>query len=112
MDAPQQNDSCAKLNRVLWRVFEGFGSLLGIICSSGVLYLHFTQPEEHGTWREKIASAISLEFFVALLIASGFIFIGAVAAPKWLEQITAKRALAAVGLLLLWIVVGTLLGVR
>jgi len=54
---------------------------------------------------------VSVEFFIALFIASCFIFVDAVAAPKGLEKITAKRALVAVGLLLLWIVVSTLLGV-
>ncbi len=112
MDTTQQEDRSAKINRLLWRVFEGFASLLGVACSAGVLYLHFTQPAEHETWREKAASAISAEFFIALFIASFLSFVGAVAAPKWLERITAKRALAAIGLLLFWIVVGTLLGVR
>jgi len=111
MDTPQQADRIARLNRALWRVFEGFGSFLGIICSAGVLYLRFTEPTKHETWREKIASALSLEFFIALLIASCLIFIRAVAAPKWLENITGKRALIAIGFLLLWLVVGTLLGV-
>jgi len=112
MDTTQENDRCVKLNRLAWRIFEGFGSLLGIVCSAGVLYVHFTEPAEHEIWREKIVSAVSVEFFIGLFIASCLIFVEAVAAPKWMEKITAKRALAAVGLLLLWIVVGTLLGVR
>jgi hypothetical protein len=107
-----QNDGGSRFEKLLWRIFEGFGSLLGIICSSGVLYFRFTKPAELETWREKIASAVSLEFFIALLIASCLIFVEAVAAPKWLEKISAKRALAAIGFLLLWIVIGTLLGVR
>jgi len=112
VDAPQKDDRAVRLERLVWRIFEAFGSLLGIICSAGVLYVHFTEPAKHETWREKIASALAVEFFVALFIAMCLIVIGAVAAPKWLERITAKRALAALGLLLVWVVVGTLLGVR
>jgi hypothetical protein len=112
METTQQTDGCTKLNRLLWRVFEGFGSLLGVVCSLGVLYLRFKEPAEQDSWRERIASAISWEFFIALLIASCLGLIWAVAAPKWLEKLCGKRALIAIGFLLLWIIVGTLLGVR
>lgn len=111
MDTTQEIDRCEKLNRLAIRILEAFGSLLGIISSAGVLYVHFTEPAKNGTWREKIASVLSVEFFIALFIASCCIFVEAVAAPKWLEKITAKRASMALCLLLLWIVASLLLGV-
>ncbi|MGA2140461.1 MAG: hypothetical protein ABSH14_16505 [Verrucomicrobiia bacterium] len=112
MDANPQNDGASRFERLAWRVFEGFGSLLGIFCSVGVLYVRYTEPARQQSWSERIASAISWEFFVALFIASCVGFIWAVAAPRWLEKLSGKTSLRVIILLLLWIVVGTLLGVR
>src|SRR5262245_31572230 len=111
METTEQNDQDTKLNRVGRRIIEGLGSLLGIVCSAGVLYFHFTESDKDETWRQKVAAIFAVQFFIALFIFSVLNLIGAIAAPKKLEETTAKRALAALGFLLLWIIVGLVLGV-
>jgi hypothetical protein len=91
MNTIQQNDKTAKVERLLRRTLEGIGSLLGIITSSCLLYKYFTAPalpSEHLPWQV----VISVEFFIAMFIATCVTLVRAVAAPKWLEDYGEKSS--------------------
>jgi hypothetical protein len=112
MNSADENDKYAKLRNLLWRIFQGFGSLLGIVCSPALVYLCYREGKKQMTLSEKIVLIIKEEFFVALFIACCLGFAWEVARPKWIERLVGKRALAAIGLLLLWLIAGLLLGIN
>lgn len=94
----------------MWRVFEGFAGLLGIVVSLGVLYLRHTQPKELQPSSGGVTFAISQEFFIALLVFSCLSFFGAVTGSRRVERILGRASWRAIAFLLLWLLVGRLFG--
>ena len=108
MDTTRQNES-KRFETVVWRVFEGFAGLLGIIISLGVLYVRHFQPSDSQDSSSSVTDAISHEFFIALFGFSVLSFFGAVTASKRVERILGRASWRAILFLLLWLLVGRLL---
>ena len=90
MDSNPQDERVSRLVKWEWRIIQGFGSFLGILCAAGVLYVRCIEPPKHGSWSERVASLISLEFFVALFVVSCVGLAWAIAAPKCLAKLCEK----------------------
>jgi hypothetical protein len=108
--ATTHQSGCARFELAMWRVFEGFAGLLGIVVSAGVLYVRHFHPSESQVSYGGVTSAVSQEFFIALLVFSCLSFVGALTASKRVERILGRASWRAIAFLLLWLLVGRLFG--
>ena len=93
------------------RVGFGFGSLLGLVVSLGVLWLLCVKPQPTRSVGDAVGSMLRWEFFVALLLFSCLGLAWAVTGSDRLDRLFGEASGKALLFLALWLLVGAVCGI-